>query len=595
MLFDGQGRPADFVYLDVNDAFARLTGLHDVIGKRVSEVIPGIREAEPELMEAYGRIARGGDPERLEIHFRPLDMWLSISAYSPRPDHFVALFDNVTERKRSEQAHERDRRVLESITRATDVMLVYLDPDFNFVRVNDAYAAACHKRPEDLIGKNHFALYPNEENERIFRRVRESGEPVFFKDKPFEYPDQPERGVTYWDWSLVPVKGSAGSIGGLVFSLRETTKNKQAELALRDADRRKDEFLQVLSHELRNPLAPIRNSVYILQHAAPASEEAARARSIIERQTDHLTRLVDDLLDVTRIARGKIDLRRERLDLREIVLRTAEDLRAVVENRGIKFRVEVPEERRWAEADPTRIAQVIGNLLQNAAKFTRRGDEVTVALRAVDEAAEIVVRDTGAGIEPALLPELFQPFVQGQRTLARTEGGLGLGLALVKGITELHGGTVRVESAGKGAGAEFVIRLPLAAPAPARKPVPARIARKGPRRRVLVVDDNRDAAESLAELVETLGHTSEVALDGPTAIAKARACSPDVVLCDIGLPGMCGYDVARALRSHLSNGVLLVALTGYALPADLKSAVEAGFDRHLAKPASASAIEQLLG
>jgi PAS domain S-box-containing protein len=175
MLFDGQGRPADFVYLDVNDAFARLTGLHDVIGKRVSEVIPGIREAEPELMEAYGRIARGGDPERLEIHFRPLDMWLSISAYSPRPDHFVALFDNVTERKRSEQAHERDRRVLESITRATDVMLVYLDPDFNFVRVNDAYAAACHKRPEDLIGKNHFALYPNEENERIFRRVRESG------------------------------------------------------------------------------------------------------------------------------------------------------------------------------------------------------------------------------------------------------------------------------------------------------------------------------------------------------------------------------------------------------------------------------------
>jgi CheY-like chemotaxis protein/two-component sensor histidine kinase len=351
----------------------------------------------------------------------------------------------------------------------------------------------------------------------------------------------------------------------------------------------------MLSHELRNPLAPIRNSVYILEHADPASEQAARARSVIQRQTDHLTRLVDDLLDVTRIARGKIDLRRERVDLRDLVLRTAEDLRSVVESRGITFRLDVPDERRWADADRTRIAQVIGNLLQNAAKFTRHGDTVSLALRAEKGAAEIVVRDTGAGIDPALLPKLFQPFVQGHRTLARTEGGLGLGLSLVKGIAELHGGTVRVESAGKGAGAEFVIRLPLAASAPTRQPGRASAAREGPQRRVLVVDDNQDAAESLAELVEMLGHSSEVAFDGPTAIAKARACSPDVVLCDIGLPGMSGYEVARAVRGHLANRVLLVALSGYARPEDLKAAVEAGFDRHVAKPASADAIDELLG
>jgi signal transduction histidine kinase len=242
---------------------------------------------------------------------------------------------------------------------------------------------------------------------------------------------------------------------------QDITARVQAEQALRDASRRKDEFLAMLSHELRNPLAPIANSVFILGKADPASEAAVHAREVIERQTRHLTRLVDDLLDVTRIARGKVELRRARIDLREVVSRAAGDFRVLMQDRGLAFEIVLPEGELWAIADGTRIAQIVGNLLHNAAKFTRRGGRVALILGAAGGRAELRVRDTGVGVAPELLPHLFDPFVQGDRTLARTDGGLGLGLALVKGIAELHGGAARVERAGRGEGAEFVVSLPL--------------------------------------------------------------------------------------------------------------------------------------
>jgi len=237
---------------------------------------------------------------------------------------------------------------------------------------------------------------------------------------------------------------------------------------------------------------------------------------------------------------------------------------------------------------------VIGNLLHNAAKFTSRGGEVTVALRALESMAEISVRDTGPGIDPALLPQVFDAFVQGERTLARTEGGLGLGLALVKGITELHGGTVRAESAGTGKGAEFVVRLPLVGDAVVQGAPPALVDRRNEGRRVLVVDDNADAAESLAEIMKILGYAVEVAYDGPSAIEKVRVSLPHVVLCDLGLPGMSGYEVARALRADGRDGMLLIAVSGYAQPEDVKQAVEAGFDGHVAKPCDPAQIERML-
>jgi PAS domain S-box-containing protein len=387
---------------------------------------------------------------------------------------------------------------------------------------------------------------------------------------------------------------ATGARAAVVEVNSDVTALRTAEQALLEAARRKDEFLATLSHELRNPLAPIRNSAYVLRHAAPGSEQAQRAAEVIERQAEHLTRLVDDLLDVTRIVRGKIELRRSPIDLREVVLRAAEDHRASLEDGGVAFQTELPAAKVRAEVDATRVTQVVGNLLHNAAKFTRRGDEVRLALAVVDGAAEIRVRDTGPGIEPTLLPQLFEPFVQGERSLARAEGGLGLGLALVKGITELHGGTVSAASAGKGKGAEFMVRLPLVeaqAPRPdGRGAVPCQPGR----RRILVVDDNADAAESLADLLRLQGHLAEVARDGPAALAALAATVPDVILCDIGLPGMSGYEVARTVRAGLHGAVRLVALTGYAQPEDVRRAKDAGFDAHLAKPPDPDELARVL-
>jgi PAS domain S-box-containing protein len=375
----------------------------------------------------------------------------------------------------------------------------------------------------------------------------------------------------------------------------DVTERKRAEEALREADRRKDGFLSVLSHELRNPLAPMRTAVHLLERVEPASDQARRAREVIARQVSHLSRLVDDLLDVTRIARDKLTIERARIDLGEVVRRAGEDHRSTMVAHGIDLAVSVPPEPVWVNGDGTRLTQLVGNLVQNALKFTEPGGHVAVALSAEAGAAVVRVRDDGIGISPALLPRVFEPFVQGSQDLARSDGGLGLGLALVKRLAQLHGGTVRAESAGPGHGAAFTVTLPRSGPpaAPSGEHRPAPIA--GPMRRVLVVDDNRDAAASLAELVEVLGHRAEIALDGPAALSRARADPPDVVLCDVGLPGMSGYEVARRLRADPAlDGTRLVAVTGYAQPDDLRRAEEAGFDRHLAKPLDPEALERLL-
>jgi PAS domain S-box-containing protein len=388
------------------------------------------------------------------------------------------------------------------------------------------------------------------------------------------------------------LQGGFGTVQDITEAKRLHEALRSANERLLDADRRKDEFLAMLSHELRNPLAPIRNSIHVLRHGTRGAEQAQRAQDVIERQSEHLTRLVDDLLDVTRIARGKIELRRSRIELRDLVEGAADDFRSVMDERGVAFHTVLSPVEIWADADATRLAQVVGNLLHNAAKYTRRGDEVTLSLRADAGGAEIRVADTGVGIDPGLLPLVFEPFVQGDRTLARTEGGLGLGLALVKSITELHGGSVGAESAGRGHGTEFVVRLPLAAQSVGEAPH-ARRARETTPRRVLVVDDNRDSAESLAQVVEMLGHAAEVAYDAPSALALARANPPNVVVCDIGLPGMSGYEVAKALRAQ-GGAMQLIALSGYARPEDVAKALEAGFDTHVSKPCDLSEIERLL-
>jgi signal transduction histidine kinase/CheY-like chemotaxis protein len=365
---------------------------------------------------------------------------------------------------------------------------------------------------------------------------------------------------------------------------------RESERSLREADRRKDEFLGILSHELRNPLAPIRNSVHILERADPTSEQAARARAVVRRQSEHLNRLVDDLLDVTRISRGKVELERSRFDLREIVGRACDDQRTLFEGRGIELRVEMSARPVWIEADETRIVQVVGNLLQNAFKFSSEGGLVTASVFTGGQAG-IRVQDGGEGISPDFLPHVFEPFVQADGGLARTKGGLGLGLALVKGLVELHGGTVSARSAGPGRGSEFMVTLPMApagAPSPAAAPSVSAAAQG---HEILVIEDNLDAAQSIAEVLELEGHHVHVATDGLSGIAKARELRPEVILCDIGLPDVDGYEVARRLRADEGlRSIRLIALSGYAQAEDRRRAKASGFDAHIAKPPSLDAL-----
>jgi PAS domain S-box-containing protein len=393
--------------------------------------------------------------------------------------------------------------------------------------------------------------------------------------------------------SAAPIRTREGVVG-MVCTFTDVTARVRAEEALKEADRRKDEFLAVLSHELRNPLAPITSSLHVLDRAPHDSPPARRARAVLARQVAHLSALVGDLLDVTRIGSNKVRLAKERLDLVEIARRAVEDARSLFDRAGVDLALVTPEAPLVVLADRTRVAQVVGNLLHNSAKFTPRGGATRVVLEA--DGAEAVVRvvDDGVGMDASALARVFQPFVQADQTIERSEGGLGLGLALVKGLVELHGGHVEARSEGVGRGAELVVRLPLEG-GPAVLPAEAAPRVRTAPRRVLVIEDNQDAADTLRASLELAGHEVEIAYEGAEGVAKARALVPDLVLCDLGLPGLDGYEVAAALRADPALArTALVALSGYALPEDRERAARAGFDRHLAKPTNLDALEDVL-
>jgi CheY-like chemotaxis protein len=337
--------------------------------------------------------------------------------------------------------------------------------------------------------------------------------------------------------------------------------------------------------------------VQIIKAPGADRQAAEKARGMIERQVKHLSRLVDDLLDVSRVQGGKVSLRTERLDLAQLTRVTVEDHRAAFEQAGLTPELDVPEVPVWVEGDPTRLTQVLGNLLQNAAKFTPRGGSVAVRLSADPGRglAVLAVRDSGAGIGPDLLPRVFETFAQEDRSLDRSKGGLGLGLALVKGLVGLHAGEVHAHSDGPGRGAEFVVRLPMQPEPAAVTGMPEAPSRARTKLRILVVEDNRDAADSLRLLLALYGHDVTVAYTGPAGVATAQEWKPDVVVCDIGLPGLDGFGVVRALRQDPATAkARMIAVTGYGGDEDRLKAREAGFDAHLVKPADPAALRELL-
>jgi signal transduction histidine kinase/ActR/RegA family two-component response regulator len=371
---------------------------------------------------------------------------------------------------------------------------------------------------------------------------------------------------------------------------------------LAGADRRKDEFLAMLAHELRNPLAPIQNALEILQLPSASPAIIAEAEEILGRQVQHLVRLVDDLLDMARISRGKIELRKERLALETVVARAIETARPLIDARGHELTVALPAEPVTIEADPTRLAQVISNLLNNAAKYSESRGHIWLTARRDGDRLAIQVRDQGIGISPDVLPSIFDLFVQAERGRDRTHGGMGIGLTLVRRLVELHGGAVEAFSAGPGKGSEFTIRLPFEAPTPpsaeSRAPISRiattnRWARPG---RILIVDDNADAAATLARLLRNRGYETHVLFDGPSALEWADAHRPAVVILDIGMPKMDGYEVARRLRQKPGgDDLLLIALSGWGQEEDRRRSSDAGFDAHLIKPVDLAALEGLFG
>jgi signal transduction histidine kinase len=374
-------------------------------------------------------------------------------------------------------------------------------------------------------------------------------------------------------------------------AIRYAIARKRTEEALR----RKDEFLSMLAHELRNPLAPIRTALHLLDVPEAGAGTIRHAKEVLRRQVDTLVRLVDDLLDISRIMQRRIELRSEVCDVVEVARHAAATAEPVIDARGQRLNITASPDPVLVNADPVRLSQAVGNLLVNAAKHSDRAGEIRLHVQREGSDVVIRVRDSGAGIDPGLLPRVFEPFVQGDRSLARPDQGLGLGLTLVKGIVELHGGTVSAFSAGRGTGSEFVIRIPAAVDHAATTEAPRAAAVHRQSRHVLVVDDNVDAAELIGTTLQLKGHRVHMVHDGFAAIDAARHHRPDVILLDIGLPGRDGYEVARLLRAESQFAkTKIVALTGYGQQEDQRRAKEAGMDQHLTKPVDPEVLDGVL-
>ena len=570
---------------------------------RVATAIGRTLESGERFEEEYRLVAAGGAVRWVVARGRV------VRDESGRGVRMPGVVVDVTGRKRAEQEHarlvaasEQQRRTYETALSNTPDFNYTFDLEGRFTFANAALLALWGKGLDEAVGKDFFDLgYPPELAERLRRQIREvieTSQPV--RD---ETPFRSHAGERQYEYILVPVMSEGGSVVAVAGSTRDITERKAMEDELRrvaadlsEADHRKDEFLATLAHELRNPLAPIRNGLQIMKMAGD-QRTVDESRSLMERQVTHMVRLIDDLMDVSRITRNKLELRRERVDLAMIVRNALETSRPLVEEAGHELSVTLPARPILVDADVTRLSQVFSNLLNNAAKYTERGGDVALVAERQGSDVVVTVRDNGVGIPPEMLPRLFVMFTQVDRSLERSRGGLGIGLALVKTLVEMHGGSVEARSGGHGRGSDFVVRLPIVLAAARRAAPEADDRRNGPMTalRILVVDDNMDSARTLARLLRLLGHEARMAHDGGEAVETAERYRPELMLLDIGLPVMNGYEVARAIRGRdWGREVAIVALTGWGQEDDRRRSKEAGIDDHLVKPVDPATLEKLL-
>jgi PAS domain S-box-containing protein len=604
--FCAVGRDWRLLYVNrqAEKLLARTRG--DLPGRNLWEEYPGFVGSE------FERVFRRAATENLMCsvtdYYPDHERWYEVRVY-PATYGVSIYFRDVTHRKDAESeltrlAAEPDRlrRIYETALSNTADFNYTFDLQGRFTYVNRSLLALWQKSLAEAIGKNFHELeYPAELAERLQRQIDQ----VISTAAPLrdETPYTSALGTRAYEYIFTPVTGADDAVVAVAGSTRDITDRKEAEETLREsarqlteADRRKDEFLATLAHELRNPLAPLRNGLQIMRLASDNPQAIELARDMMERQLAQMVRLVDELLDLSRISRGRVELAKERVSLAAVIQQALETSRPAIDELGHKLTIYLPPEPIFIDADITRATQVFANVLNNAAKFTDRGGRIDVTVSEQAQLAVVSVRDNGIGVAPQFLSSIFEMFMQADQSTERHRSGLGIGLALVRGLVELHGGSVEARSAGEGLGSEFLIRWPIARrPAVSSQPDAQPAIAGRARRRILVVDDNRDAAASLATLLELKGNETCSAYDGLAGLRMAASFRPDVVLLDLGMPGIDGFETARRIRAEgWGKHTVLIALSGWGQDKDKRESMAAGFNHHLVKPVEISCLESLL-
>jgi PAS domain S-box-containing protein len=601
----------DGVTVMCNTAFLNMLGFareEDVIGRKLHDVIhhshPDGSHYHVGACPIY-QTAQSGVPALVEneLFFR-LDGTGFPVEYRARPvwkdgqlAGAVCTFVDLTDRRRTEKALQESEAHLRSLFDQTGAGFCEVDPNGSIIRVNDRFCAIAGRSRAELLTRHMQDITHADDlalNLALFERAVAYGEP-FEIEKRYLHPD----GSIVWVSNTVsPIRSvSDGSIDSLLAVSVDISERKRVEAALKEADRRKDEFLAMLAHELRNPMAPIRAAADLMEVANLDRERLKRTSQIISRQVRHMTSLVDDLLDVSRVTRGLVRLESTDIDIKQVITDALEQVRPLVEAKRHHLTLDLDPEPAHVLGDHKRLVQILTNLLNNAAKYTNAGGNIHIAMQASEDSVFLRVADNGVGIPPEVQTHIFDLFAQAERSSDRSQGGLGIGLALVRSLVELHGGTVGCVSDGAGKGSLFVVTLPRLRHARTTETTqgPERLPASVARRRILVVDDNVDAASMLAMYLEVAGHDIAIAHSAARALELAEKESPEVCVLDIGLPHMDGYKLARVLRSSagMANS-LLIAVTGYGQEQDREHALAAGFDYHLVKPVNSAELLEIV-
>ncbi|WP_167761257.1 hybrid sensor histidine kinase/response regulator [Duganella callida] len=619
--FDAHGRPYDYRFCEVNPSFETHSGLRDAAGKTIRELNPA---HEQHWFSIYGDVQRTGQAVRFEHGSDSLERYFDVYAFRLEDGgqpKVAVLFKDISEAKRvtrqvreseeraiaAARRAEQARRHLEALLQAAPVGIVMSDRNGGVVLTNAEHNRLWGGRPPQPGSVAEFAEWTGwwaDESVRHGQRLEAEDWPTaralrgeFVRGATVQIASfgQPPVHHTLL-LSGAPVYDEGNQVIGAVVVQMDITDRVKAEAALREADRKKDEFLAMLAHELRNPLAPISAAADLLAMARIDAGMIRRTSAIISRQVRHMAGLVDDLLDVSRVTRGLVNLKVEQLDLKQIVGEAMEQVRPLLESRRHNTILRTSPEPAAVSGDRTRLVQVLTNLLTNAAKYTPEGGHITVTTEVRDDAVQVHVVDNGIGIAPELIPHVFELFTQAQRTSDRSQGGLGIGLALVKRLIELQGGQVTAHSGGLGRGSRFTISLPHprdAGGAAAQPPQPSPCTSAS--LKILIVDDNHDAAQMLAMYLEALGHTVSVEHSAHAALARAAAERPQVCLLDIGLPEMDGNQLARRLSQQpQTQDAVLVAISGYGQEHDRAAARDAGFRQYFVKPVDVDQLSAFL-